>query len=66
MQSQAATQRQSAQRQSSYEYAPQNRQDAGSTAAETKTYLDQYVLLAEAAKRAQMAIVVRDIESMEL
>lgn len=59
--------RAAAQRQSSYEY-PQthNRQGAGSTAAETNTYLDQYALLAEAAKRAQIAVVMRDIEGMEL
>ncbi|KAF2798290.1 hypothetical protein K505DRAFT_357654 [Melanomma pulvis-pyrius CBS 109.77] len=64
-QSQAATQRQSAQRQSSYEYQS-NRQGAGSTAAETNNYLNEYALLAEAAKRAQIAVVMRDIEGMEL
>jgi hypothetical protein len=47
------------------EYQP-NRQGAGQTAAETTSYLNQMALLNEAAKRAQMAVVLRDIEGMEL
>lgn len=48
-----------------YSYQP-NREGAGRTAAETNRYLDHSALLAEAAKRAQMAVVMRDIEGMEL
>ncbi|KAH7132166.1 hypothetical protein B0J11DRAFT_503343 [Dendryphion nanum] len=50
---------------SQYSYQP-NRDGAGRTAAETNSFLDQAALLAEAAKRAQMAVVMRDIEGMEL
>ena len=65
-QSQAAAQRIPVQRQSSFnDYVP-DRTGAGATAAETATYLSEYALLAEAAKRAQMAVVMRDIEGMEL
>jgi len=53
------------QRHPSFEYQP-NRQGAGQTAAETTNYLSQMALLNEAAKRAQMAVVMRDIEGMEL
>jgi hypothetical protein len=53
------------QRHPSMEYQP-NRQGAGQTAAETTSYLNQMALLNEAAKRAQMAVVMRDIEGMEL
>ncbi|KAH7092001.1 hypothetical protein FB567DRAFT_228251 [Paraphoma chrysanthemicola] len=53
------------QRHPSFEYQP-NRQGAGQTAAETTSYLSQMALLNEAAKRAQMAVVMRDIEGMEL
>lgn len=56
---------QTPQRHPSFEYQP-NRQGAGQTAAETARYLDQAALLAEAAKRAQMACVMRDIGEMEL
>ncbi|KAF1962212.1 hypothetical protein CC80DRAFT_399682 [Byssothecium circinans] len=48
-----------------FDYQP-NRQGAGTTAAETANYLSQAALLAEAAKRAQMAVVMRDLDSMEL
>lgn len=48
-----------------FDYQP-NRQGAGTTAAETANYLSQTALLAEAAKRAQMAVVMRDLDSMEL
>jgi hypothetical protein len=53
------------QRHNSFEYRP-NREGAGQTAAETTNYLSQMALLNEAAKRAQMAVVMRDIEGMEL
>ncbi|CAA9961399.1 hypothetical protein CFE70_004773 [Pyrenophora teres f. teres 0-1] len=54
-----------AQRHPSFEYQP-NRAGAGQTAAETTNYLNQAALLAEAAKRAQMACVMRDLDGMEL
>jgi hypothetical protein len=53
------------QRYRSFEYQPA-RDGAGRTAAETQNYLNQTALLAEAAKRAQMAVVMRDLDSMEL
>ena len=49
----------------SFDYRP-NREDAGCTAAETKSLLSEYALLAEAAKRAQMAVLMRDMEGIEL
>ncbi|USP78415.1 hypothetical protein yc1106_05689 [Curvularia clavata] len=58
-------QRLQAQRHPSFEYQP-NRAGAGQTAAETTNYLNQAALLAEAAKRAQMACVMRDLDGMEL
>jgi hypothetical protein len=57
--------RQQAQRHPSFEYRP-NRDGAGQSASETTAYLNQAALLAEAAKRAQLAVVMRDIEGMEL
>ncbi|KAF9738928.1 hypothetical protein PMIN06_003580 [Paraphaeosphaeria minitans] len=53
------------QRYRSFEYQP-NRDGAGRTAGETQSFLNQTALLAEAAKRAQMACVMRDLDSMEL
>ncbi|KAI8943107.1 hypothetical protein NX059_001137 [Plenodomus lindquistii] len=53
------------QRHPSFEYQP-NRAGAGQTAAETANFLAQTSLLAEAAKRAQMACVMRDLDGMEL
>lgn len=53
------------QRHPSFEYRP-NREGAGQTAAETASYLSQMALLNEAAKRAQMAVVMRDLDGMEL
>jgi hypothetical protein len=50
---------------SGYEYRP-DRSGAGRTAAETGQFLREYSLLAEAAKRAQMAVLARDLESMEM
>lgn len=53
------------QRHPSYEYQP-NRQGAGATQNETAAYLNSAALLAEAAKRASIQCVMRDIEEMEL
>ena len=53
------------QRHPTLEYQP-NREGAGRTATETANYLNQAALLAEAAKRAQMAVVMRDLDGMEL
>lgn len=53
------------QRHPSYEYQP-NRQGAGATQSETAAYLNSAALLAEAAKRASLQVVMRDIEEMEL
>lgn len=53
------------QRYRSFEYQP-NRDGAGRTAGETQDFLNQAALLAEAAKRAQMHCVMRDLDSMEL
>jgi hypothetical protein len=53
------------QRHPSFEYQP-NRAGAGQTAGETTNFLSQMALLNEAAKRAQIAVVMRDIEGMEL
>ena len=46
-------------------YQP-NRGSAGRTAAETGQFLSNYSLVAEAARRAQMAVLARDLESMEM
>jgi len=48
-----------------YDYRP-NREGEGRTAAETNNFLNSSALLAEAAKRAQMGIVMRDMDDMEL
>jgi len=64
-QQQARSQMQPLQRYPSFEYQP-SREGAGRTAAETTNYLNQAALLAEAAKRAQLAVVMRDLDSMEL
>ncbi|KAF2817708.1 uncharacterized protein BDZ99DRAFT_366883, partial [Mytilinidion resinicola] len=53
------------QRQSSFDYRP-NRDGAGRTNGETKNLLSEYALVAEAAKRAQMAVLMRDLEGVEL
>ncbi|KAK8232537.1 hypothetical protein HDK90DRAFT_512451 [Phyllosticta capitalensis] len=47
------------------EYNP-NREGAGRTAQETAAFLNEYSLVAEAAKRAQMAVLMRDMEAVEL
>jgi len=64
-QPQQPRQRPQAQRNPSFEYQP-NRSGAGQTAGETANFLAQASLLAEAAKRAQMACVMRDLDGMEL
>jgi hypothetical protein len=46
-------------------YVP-DRGTAGSTAQETTSYIDNFALVAEAAKRAQMAVLMRDMEGVEL
>lgn len=56
---------QQASRSTSWEYQP-NRNGAGQTAQETMAYLNEYNLVAEAAKRAQMAVLMRDMEGVEL
>jgi len=53
------------QRQAAYDYRP-NREGAGRTNGETKNLLSEYALIAEAAKRAQMAVLMRDMEGVEL
>jgi hypothetical protein len=64
-QQQQTQQQQPVSSQSPFDYQP-NRHGAGTTAAETTNFLDQSGLLAEAAKRAQMAVVMRDLDDMEL
>jgi hypothetical protein len=51
--------------QQGYRYVP-DRAGAGSTAQETRSYIDNFALVAEAAKRAQMAVLMRDMEGVEL
>lgn len=46
-------------------YQP-DRSGAGATAQETARYISDYGLVAEAAKRAQMAVLTRDLEGVEL
>lgn len=53
------------QTQQSYEYRP-DRTGAGTTAAETANLLNYNALVAEAAKRAQMAVLMRDLGDMEM
>jgi hypothetical protein len=47
------------------DYAP-SRGDAGSTNPETVRRLHDYNLLAEAAKRAQVACMIRDMDDMDM
>lgn len=61
----SSTSRPALQQNPSFEYAPQ-RQGAGQTAPETANLLSQYNLVAEAAKRAQMAVLMRDMEGMDM
>ena len=62
---QTSAQHQTQQGQGHEDYRP-NREGAGRTATETNNFLMAEALLAEAAKRAQMHVVMRDIEGMEL
>lgn len=50
---------------SNFHYVP-DRTNAGTTAHETVSYINNYALVAEAAKRAQMGILMRDMEGVEL
>lgn len=63
----AAAQQQAQQQQqfANYNYRP-DRSGAGATAHETNSYINQYGLVAEAAKRAQMAVLERDLNGIEL
>lgn len=63
-QPQAQGQQQSAQP-STFQYNP-DRTGAGATAQETSSFIRDYALVAEAAKRAQMAVLMRDLEGVEL
>ncbi|KAF2199465.1 hypothetical protein GQ43DRAFT_114653 [Delitschia confertaspora ATCC 74209] len=51
--------------QSTNDYRP-SRDSTGRTTTETNAYLNDFALLAEAAKRAQMACLMRDMEGVEL
>lgn len=64
-QSQQPQQQQSQQQSSDYHYSP-DRSASGSTAQETSTFIGNYALVAEAAKRAQMAVLMREMEGVEL
>jgi hypothetical protein len=48
-----------------YGYQQSQRGGSGATAAETNSYIAQYELVAEAAKRAQIACLERDLNAME-
>lgn len=48
-----------------FTYVP-NRDNAGSTNPETAKMLHDYSLLAEAAKRAQVACMIRDLDAMDM
>jgi hypothetical protein len=48
-----------------YEYQQFQRNCSSATAAETNGYIAQYELVAEAAKRAQIACLERDLDAME-
>jgi hypothetical protein len=48
-----------------YQYDP-NRTGAGATAQETSGFIRDYALVAEAAKRAQMAVLMRDMGDVEI
>lgn len=59
------SQQQSQAQTSNYYYNP-DRSASGSTAQETSTFIGNYALVAEAAKRAQMAVLMREMEGVEL
>jgi len=48
-----------------WNYQP-DRSESGQTAQETSAYISQYGLLAEAAKRAQIACLERDLSGFDL
>jgi len=48
---------------SQYAYQP-DRSNAGATAQETNAYIKDYALVAEAAKRAELAVLTREMESL--
>jgi hypothetical protein len=43
-----------------------DRAGAGTTAQETARYMSEYGLVAEAAKRAEMAVLMRDLGGLDL
>lgn len=53
------------QMQTGFNYVPE-RGNAGSTNPETVGYLRDYNLVAEAAKRAQVACMIRDLDAMDM
>ena len=59
------SQQQQGQQGSNYQYNP-DRNGSGATEQETNTHLNQYSLIAEAAKRAQMAVLTRDLNGVDL
>jgi hypothetical protein len=64
-QQQQQQQQSQGQQMAGYQYQP-DRSGAGATAQETNSYINQYALLAEAAKRAEMAVLERDLDGFEL
>lgn len=65
LQAQQAAQEAQSQSQQQWNYQP-DRTGAGQTAQETSAYISQYGLLAEAAKRAQIACLERDMSGFDL
>ncbi|KAF2102667.1 hypothetical protein NA57DRAFT_71655 [Rhizodiscina lignyota] len=53
------------QMQTGWNYVP-NRQGAGTSNPETASFLRDYNLIAEAAKRAQVACMIRDLDAMDM
>jgi hypothetical protein len=50
---------------SGHQYRP-DRSSSGATAQETNSHLHQYSLIAEAAKRAELALLEREMAGMEM
>lgn len=65
VQQQHVQQQQQSGRVEGYQYQP-DRSGAGATAQETAQYISDYGLVAEAARRAQMAVLMRDLEGVDL
>jgi hypothetical protein len=63
--SQQQQQQQACSQGSGHQYCP-DRSSSGATAQETNSHLHQYSLIAEAAKRAQLALLEREMEGMEM